>query len=172
TLSGSSAGATGAITISVYSGSNAKIGRAASRDRSKTATPATNGDGGYTATFSGLAAGNYEAQAVFAGDANDLSATSACGSEPLLVQNQPSITTSLSASSINIGDSVTDTATLSGSSAGATGAITISVYSGSNASACVVGNMVQSKTATPATNGDGRDSARLSGRSGGSEGCK
>src|SRR5207245_2647236 len=92
TLSGSSAGATGAITISVYSGSNASACVVGNLVQSKTATPATNGDGGYTATFSGLAAGNYEAQAVFAGDANDLSATSACGSEPLLVQNQPSIT--------------------------------------------------------------------------------
>ena len=58
---------------------------------------------------------------------------------------------------------MTDTATLSGSSAGATGAITISVYSGSDASACVAGNLVQSKTATPATNGDGGYTATFSG---------
>ena len=165
TLSGSSGAstATGAITINVYSGSGAGACVAANLVTSKTASPATAGDGSYTATFSNLAAGNYEFQAVFAGDTFDLSATSACGSEPLLVQNQPSVTTSLSASSINIGDSVTDTATLSGATSNATGVITINVYSGSDASACVAGNLVQSKTASPATNGNGAYTATFTG---------
>src|SRR5207245_862650 len=100
TLSGSSAGATGAITISVYSGSDASACVVGNLVQSKTATPATNGDGGYTATFSGLAAGNYEAQAVFARDANALP-TPRSSDRPLqLNQAPPSITTSLSSASI------------------------------------------------------------------------
>src|SRR2546425_6108947 len=90
-LSGSSAGATGAITISVYSGSDASACVAGNLVQSKTATPATNGDGGYTAIFSALAASNDEAQALLACDACNFSATSALGSHPLPVQNQPRI---------------------------------------------------------------------------------
>jgi hypothetical protein len=163
TLSGSTTGATGAITISVYSGSDSTACVAGNFVTSKTTSPATSGDGSnYSATFSGLAAGSYEFQASYAGDAKNKPASSLCGTEPLTVQNQPTVTTSLSASSILNTGSVTDTATLSGSTTGATGAITISVYSGSDSTACM-GTLVTSAVASPATAGDGAYSATFSG---------
>ena len=45
-----------------------------------------------------MAAGNYELQAVYTGDANNNGATSACGTEPFTVtQTSPTLTTALSA---------------------------------------------------------------------------
>ncbi|MGB6770451.1 MAG: hypothetical protein WBF51_00385 [Candidatus Dormiibacterota bacterium] len=80
TLSGASPSATGAITISMYSGSTCSA-----LVTSQTATPATAGNGTYSATFSSLTAGSYEFQASFAADSNDSAAMSSCGSEPLTV---------------------------------------------------------------------------------------
>jgi hypothetical protein len=168
TLSGATSDAAGAITITVYSGNDATACVAGNLVTSQTATPATNGNGDYTATFSGLAAGSYEFQATIAADAKNKSASSACGSEPLTVQNQPALTTLLSSSSILNTASVTDTATLSGATSDASGAITITVYSGSDATACVAGNVVTSQTATPATNGNGDYTATFSGLAAGS----
>ncbi|HVC39246.1 MAG TPA: hypothetical protein VNH20_04630 [Candidatus Dormibacteraeota bacterium] len=89
TLSGASATASGAITISLFSGSDASAcsGTALA---SETASPVTLGSGSYSATFGALAQGSYELQASFAGDANDTSAVSVCGTEPLTVSSPSS----------------------------------------------------------------------------------
>jgi uncharacterized repeat protein (TIGR01451 family) len=168
TLAGATSDASGAITISVYAGSGSSACVAGNLVASKTASPATNGNGDYTASFSGLAAGSYEFQASIAKDAKNLSAVSACGTEPLTVTNQPTLTTQLSADSILTTGSVTDTATLAGATSDASGAITIGVYAGSGSSACVAGNLVASKTASPATTGNGDYSASFSGLAAGS----
>jgi hypothetical protein len=77
-------GATGTITISMFSGSTSTA-CSGTAIASATASPATHGSGGYTATFSSLAAGSYEFQASYAGDSANLSSQSTCGSEPLMV---------------------------------------------------------------------------------------
>jgi uncharacterized repeat protein (TIGR01451 family) len=166
TLAGATDDASGAITISVYSGSDASAcdGTAVA---SETASPATDGNGDYTATFDSLAAGSYEFQASIAADANNESAVSECGTEPLTVMNQPTLTTQLSADSILNTDSVTDTATLAGATDDASGTITISVYSGNDETACD-GEPVDSMTASPATDGNGDYTATFSGLAAGS----
>ena len=95
---------------------------------------------------------------MYSGDANNLAAVSSCAAAPLTVranasstppvpptaipptpaappappiavsQNDPTISTQLSATSVAIGGSAHDTATLSGASATATGSVTYSVY--------------------------------------------
>ena len=82
TLSLASASANGAITISVYSGTGTSCSTLVTEE---SATPATAGNGSYSAIFSSLGAGTYEFLASFAGDSNDSPATSSCGSEPLSV---------------------------------------------------------------------------------------
>jgi uncharacterized repeat protein (TIGR01451 family) len=161
TLANATDDASGEITISVYSGSDANAcdGEPVA---SETATPATDGNGDYTATFDSLAAGSYEFQASIAADAKNKSAVSECGTEPLTVMNQPTLTTKLSADSILNTDSVTDTASLAGATDDASGAITISVYSGNDANACD-GEPLDSKTATPATDGNGDYTATFDG---------
>ena len=52
-----------------------------------TATPATAGPGSYSVTFTNLTTGTYELQANFAGDQNDTTAASTCGTELLTVSS-------------------------------------------------------------------------------------
>jgi hypothetical protein len=83
-LSGASSAATGAITIELFSGSTASACSGTPLATEAT-TPATAGNGSYTATFTKLAAGSYELEAFFAQDPDDNSANSGCGSELLVV---------------------------------------------------------------------------------------
>jgi len=67
--------------------------------------------------------------AVYSGDANNKSATSACLDEHLVIgKNGPSIVTLLSATSAAIGAPVHDSATLSGATSDAGGTATYTVY--------------------------------------------
>ena len=136
TLAGGFTPMTGSITYNVYTNSACT-----------TAVPAGTGAGDYnpdvvtvsgsdgvqtTSTpFTGLAStGNYWWQAVYTPDANNIGAMSACTSEPLTVSKATtSLSTSLASSSITVGASTTDTATLSGGSS-PTGTVTFNVYSG------------------------------------------
>ena len=60
-------------------------------------------------TFTGVAAGIYELQAVYTGDANNNGATSTCGTEPFTVtQTSPTLETALSAATAAIGIPVHD----------------------------------------------------------------
>jgi hypothetical protein len=68
-------------------------------------------------------AGSYSWQAVYSGDANNMGSTSAC--EPLTVSvTTPTISTTLSTSQTGAGESLYDTATLSGVTSSAGGTIT------------------------------------------------
>ena len=147
TLADATSDASGAITISVYSGSD---GTACTGTpvASKTATPATDGNGDYSASFSGLPAGSYEFQASIAADAKNLSAVSVCGSEPLTVQNRPTIVTSQDPGSGSAGDIYKDRATLSGG-ASPTGTITFDLFGNQTCS----GTPLAEET-VPVTNGN------------------
>lgn len=125
----------------------------------------TNGDGSYSASFTGLTAGSYEFQATYAGDTSDAPAESACGTEPLTVTSPsvPSIITQLSSSSAISPATVTDTATLGGASHGATGAITVRAYRGNSSTACATTNLVGTVAATPVTDGNGSYKATFTG---------
>ncbi len=73
---------------------------------------------GGTATsilYTPLAAGNYEFQAVYGGDSNYIGSMSVAGDEPLTVGQAASTTTTLlSSDNVPLGDSVYDTATVTG----------------------------------------------------------
>ena len=123
TLSGlNSAGtAVGTVTYNLYAGNTGTV---------CTGTPlqsvAETVAGGVVpnATFTGVAAGNYEIQAVYSGDPTtfNLGATSTCGTEPFTVNNQPTLTTAeVTASPMVAPASFTDSATLSGLNSAGTG---------------------------------------------------
>jgi hypothetical protein len=105
--------------------------------------------------FTGLAPGHYEFQAVYvpaAGDNVNLGASSACGTEPILLTTQASVTTTLSPQGpVAAGTSITDTAHLMGVvNTGQPGTVTISAYAGTGAGACT-GTAAASGTAPPVT---------------------
>jgi hypothetical protein len=76
--------------------------------------------------------GDFFWQAVYSGDPNNDPATSVCTSEHLLVTpKKPGITTTLSATTIEVGGTVHDSATLTGATADAGGTVTYTVYSDS-----------------------------------------
>lgn len=145
--------ATGTITINIYKGRHGWACSSGAPVWSETASPATDGDGTYTASFWIPIAGDYEFQASFAGDTNDQSATSQCGTEPLRVDPaQPWVRTHLEDSTVTYGDSVTDSAHLWGAAdpdfGRYDGTITISAYSysGSGRPSCWPGTAVASET--------------------------
>jgi hypothetical protein len=73
--------------------------------------------------------GDFYWQAVYSGDANNDPATSVCTSEHLIViKKSPTIATRLSDTTIEVGGTVHDSATLSGATANAGGTVTYTVY--------------------------------------------
>jgi hypothetical protein len=124
TLSGATADAGGTVTYTVYSDD------ACSQDARDAGTvTVTNGAVPDSNALTFNTAGTFFWQAAYSGDANNNPATSACTSEKLVVKTKPTISTTLSASSVNIGDSVHDSATLNGATADAGGTVTYTVYS-------------------------------------------
>ncbi|HKZ44623.1 MAG TPA: ice-binding family protein [Anaerolineales bacterium] len=93
-------------------------------------------------------AGTFYWQAEYSGDANNNSAKSACISEALLVNDvanvTPTLATNLSSTSVAVGSSVYDTATLTGAAASAGGTVTYTYYTDS---ACTL-NAVDAGTKT------------------------
>ncbi|TMI08247.1 hypothetical protein E6H34_05260 [Candidatus Bathyarchaeota archaeon] len=84
----------------------------------------------------------YQWQVAYNGDANNGASTSPCGSETLSVgKATPSISTALSASSIIVGNSVADTATVTGGTT-PTGTVTFSIYSGTACSGTAVATKI------------------------------
>lgn len=99
-----------------------------------------------------LSIGSYSFKAHYVGDDNYLAADAVC--EPLTVtKNSPTIATTLSASSVNVGASVHDSSTLTGATATAGGTVTYTVYTNS---ACTLG--AQSAGVKSVTNGVVQDS--------------
>jgi hypothetical protein len=80
--------------------------------------------------------GDFSFQAVYSGDANNNGATSQC--EPLTVSTGVSIQTALSATTIAVGGSVTDSATLAGQSATAGGTVTYSDFANGSCAAPII----------------------------------
>ncbi len=83
--------------------------------------------------------GSYSYQAVYSGDANYNGSIGVC--EPFNIsQNHPTIATTLSSSTVNVGTPVHDSATLTGATAGAGGTVTYSVFAGTSCSGTAVGS--------------------------------
>jgi hypothetical protein len=148
TLSGATANAGGTVTYTVYTDNACSLGA-----RSAGTVTVTNGSVPDSNAITFTQAGTYYWQAAYSGDANNNSATSPCMSEVLVVKTNPSIATSLSATSTNIGTAVHDSATLSGATTDAGGTVTYTVYTDS---ACSLG--AQSAGTVTVTNGSVPDS--------------
>src|SRR3954447_7256101 len=131
TLTGATSDAGGTVTYHAYAGANTCTGT----DLLNSQKTVANGIVPDSAGVNFSAAGFYSFQAVYSGDANNNGATSVCSTEQLLVKANPSITTSLSGTSVAIGSIVHDSATLSAASSDAGGTVTYTVYSNSTCTA-------------------------------------
>jgi hypothetical protein len=120
------------VTYHAYAGANTCTGT----DLLNSTKWVTNGTVPDSDAFVPTAGGSYSFQAVYSGDSNNNGATSVCSTEQLLVKNNPSIGTALSATSVVVGSSVNDTAALVGQTADAGGTVTYTVY---NNTACTTG---------------------------------
>ncbi len=128
TLSGATSNAGGTVTYTAYNNSACTTGAQAAGVKS-----VTNGVVPDSNAISFASAGTYYWQAAYSGDANNASATSGCLTEILNVgKTTPTVSTTLSASSVTIGTAVHDSATLSGVTPTAGGTVTYSVYSDSS----------------------------------------
>ncbi len=136
-LSGAGANASGSVTYSVYDNANCTSGGGG---LVTTLGPVSVSEGSVPDSPNWTAigtAGTYYFVASYSGDANDATAVSGCGAEPISVRkNAPSISTQLSATSVAIGGAAYDTATLSGATAAASGIVTYSVYDNAT---CTIG---------------------------------
>jgi hypothetical protein len=131
TLSGATANAGGTVTYHAYAGANTCTGT----DLLNSQVTVTNGTVPDSAVFHPAAAGSYSFQATYSGDGNNNGATSVCSTEQLLVKTNPSIATTLSATSVNVGTTVHDSATLTGATSDAAGTVTYTAYSNSSCTA-------------------------------------
>ena len=119
--------ASGTVVYSFFSGSSC-AGTGTQVGSPVTVTSGAVPDSG-SQTFN--TAGGFSWNAVYSGDANNNGATSTC--EPLTVNPASGviITTTLSNNAIAVGDSASDSATLTGVTANAGGTVTYSFFSGS-----------------------------------------
>ena len=124
-LSGATSDASGTVTYHAYAGAN-NCGNGP--DLLNSQVNVTNGNVPDSGPISFLTAGVYSFQAVYSGDGKNNGATSTCSSEQLLVKANPTITTTLSATNVDVGSLVHDSATLSGQTGGAGGTVTYTVY--------------------------------------------
>jgi hypothetical protein len=109
-------------------------------------TVALSGDSAVSSTTTFLAPLGYEAE--YLGDSNNNPATSAC--EPL---STVSVTTELSALEVNIGDPVTDQATLGGVTGDAGGTVTYKVFGPNDLTCQPDGGQPTFTSTKPVTNG-------------------
>ncbi len=151
TLSGAvNSTGTATVTYSYYTNNTCTTGPVSVN----TVTVATNGTVPNSSTVTFNSAGSYYWQAVYSGDANNNGASSPCtatNNEQLTVNKaSPTISTTLSASSISPGFTAYDTSTLSGAvnSSGIAG-VTYSYYTNNT---CTTGQVIVG-TVTVATNG-------------------
>ena len=124
TLTGATATAGGTVTYTVYTDSACSTGAQSAGTKTVTNGVVPDSD---PITFNST--GDFYWQAVYSGDANNNAATSVCTSEHLVVtKKSPSIATTLSATTIEVGGTVHDSATLTGATATAGGTVTYTVY--------------------------------------------
>jgi hypothetical protein len=113
---------TGTITGYAYSATGVPV----TSNGTYSSADATATTGSNTATV----AGTYTWSAVYTDGANNVSSHSSCGSEDVVIApNGPTITTTLSAETGNIGDTVHDGSTLHGATDDAGGTVKYAVYS-------------------------------------------
>ncbi len=125
TLTGATADAGGTVKYTVYSNDTCT-----DNPQDAGTKTVTNGDVPDSDPITFNNAGDFYWQAVYSGDANNDGTTSECTSEHLVVNKAtPSITTTLSATSVDIGTAVHDSATLTGTTADAGGTVKYTVYS-------------------------------------------
>jgi uncharacterized repeat protein (TIGR01451 family) len=101
------------------------------------------------------AAGTYYWQAAYSGDAGNARSSSGCSSEVLVVNpTKPSISTSLSVTSLGVGGAAHDSATLSGATSNAGGTVAYAVYPNSTCSGGgqSAGTVTVSGATVPASN--------------------
>ncbi|MFL6163950.1 MAG: hypothetical protein ACJ74U_17235 [Jatrophihabitantaceae bacterium] len=132
TLTGASSNAGGTVTYHAYAGANTCSGT----DLLNSQVTVTSGVVPNSTTFTPSAAGSYSFQAVYSGDGNNNGATSVCSTEQLLVKANPSIGTTLSAASVDVGSTVHDSATLTGATGDAGGTVAYTAYTNSG---CTLG---------------------------------
>ena len=133
TLSGSGANAGGTVTYDVYSGASCS-GLIA------TLGPVTVTNGGVpnSPDWTPTSAGTDYFVASYSGDANNAPAVSGCAAEPVTVSlNAPTVSTQLSVTTVTLGGTVYDAATLTGATTGAGGTVTYRVYSGTTCSGLI-----------------------------------
>src|SRR5439155_578260 len=130
TLTGAT-GTAGSVTYTVYSDNACTQG---ARDAgTKTVTNGVIPDSDALAFNS---TGDFYWQASYRGDSNNAAAKSTCTEEHLVVTpKHPTIATTLSASSVAVGGSIHDSATLTGATGDAGGSVTYTVYSNDTCSA-------------------------------------
>jgi hypothetical protein len=130
TLTGATANAGGTVTYTVYTDTACSAGA-----QSAGTVTVTNGVVPDSDPITFNSTGDFYWQAVYSGDANNLTASSVCTSEHLVVaQKKPSIATTLSATSVEVGAFVHDSATLTGATSNAGGTVTYTVYSDTSCS--------------------------------------
>jgi uncharacterized repeat protein (TIGR01451 family) len=128
TLTGATSTAGGTVTYTIFSDSGCS-----QNAQSAGTVSVTNGSVPNSNPITCSSPGTYYWQASYSGDSHNNGATSPCTSEQLVVgKAQPSIATQLSSSSITIGGSVNDTATLTGATSNAGGTVAYTVYSDSS----------------------------------------
>jgi hypothetical protein len=150
TLTGATLNAGGTVTYTVYSDDQCSISIASGGTKN-----VTNGIVADSDSVSFTAAGTYYWQANYSGDVNNDSAMSACQSEIVTInQNSPSISTTLSATSVNIGDSVHDSSTLTGATSNAGGTVTYTVYSDNTCTTSVASGGTKNVTNGSVPNSD------------------
>jgi hypothetical protein len=151
TLNGSSP--TGTITWNVYSSSDRSCSTPLNAQPSTLTTSVTSGNGTYTSpSFTPTSPGSYQWVATYSGDSSNASVSTNCNdpNEVSLINSfQPSISTSAT-SSVVVGQSIQDVATLSGGS-NPTGTITWKLY-GPGDSSCATA--IQTYSANVTGNGN------------------
>jgi hypothetical protein len=148
---------TGTITFNAYGPSDTAVCTLGSEVFTDTVD--VNGNGPYTSgAFTPSAAGKYWWVASYSGDDNNDPASDSCGAQyEVLAVEPPSglalIVTVLDPSTITLGDSATDTATLSGG-VDPTGTITFNVYGPSDTAVCTGTAVFTSAVTVDHGNGD------------------
>ncbi len=153
-LSGATATAGGSVTYTVYTNNTCTATSTTAGTKTVTNGVVPDSD---PVTFN--SAGTFYWQAAYSGDTGNNAAVSGCQTETLVVNpNTPSISTTLSSSSIAIGTSIHDSSVLSGATATAGGTVTYHAYAGANTCS---GTDLLNSTKT-VTNGVVPDSANIS----------
>jgi hypothetical protein len=163
TLSGATSNASGTVVFTVYTDNLCSSKATTGTGNQISAQPGSasvHGNGTYdSATITFYQAGTYYWQASYNGDGNNGSATSSCTSEEVTVSKAgPSITTTLSTSSIPVGQTVSDTADLSGATSSAGGTVTFTVYTNPTCSieaTTGTGNQISAQGGSAGVSGNG-----------------